>query len=216
MTRMMTTLGASALGVTALVGLLGSSAALAAEQPRTNNLAEVPTGTYQLDGSHSKATWAVDHYGFSTYQGQFTGLTGTLKLADDPADSELNIEIPLEEVVTGGALDDHLASDDFFNVAENPTASFRSTRIELDDDNEATIEGELTFNGQTHPLTLEAEFNQAAVYPFDETYRLGFDGEAEMMRSDWGLDYLLPEGDSAMGISDRVELDIEAEFTPQQ
>ncbi|WP_204352718.1 YceI family protein [Salinicola halophilus] len=215
MTRTMTTRGASALGITTLVGLLSSGAVLAAEQPETNDISEVPTGTYQLDGSHSKTTWAVDHYGFSTYQGQFTGITGTLKLADDPAQSELNIEIPLDQVLTGSSLDDHLASDDFFDVEQNPTATFRSTQIELDDDNEATIEGELTFNGQTHPLTIEAEFNQAAVYPFDENYRLGFDGEAEMMRSDWGLDYLLPEGDSAMGISDAVELEIEAEFTPQ-
>ncbi|WP_223160942.1 YceI family protein [Salinicola aestuarinus] len=210
MNRTMTT-----LGVTTLVGLMSSGAVLAAEQPETNDIAEVPAGTYDLDGSHSKITWAVDHYGFSTYQGQFTGITGTLTLAEDPAQSELNIEIPLDQVVTGGALDDHLASDDFFDVDENPTATFRSTQIALDDDNEATIEGELTFNGQTHPLTLEADFNQAAVYPFDKNYRLGFDGEAEMMRSDWGLDYLLPEGDSVMGISDEVELEIEAEFTPQ-
>ncbi|RKR04354.1 polyisoprenoid-binding protein YceI [Kushneria sinocarnis] len=212
MVRMMTGLGA-----VVLAGMLGSGAALAAQQnPETRNIEEVPAGSYALDALHSKVTWGVDHYGFSTYQGQFTGITGSLKLADDPAESQLDIEIPLDQVITGSDLNEHLQSEDFFNTSAHPTATFRSTSITMEDDNEATIEGELTLNGQTHPLTIEAEFNRAAVYPYDKNYRLGFDGEATLTRSHYGIDYLLPEGDDDMGISDEVELDIEAEFVPNQ
>ncbi|MFC0266728.1 YceI family protein [Kushneria aurantia] len=212
MMRSTTTLSAAVFA-----GMLASSAALASSQtPQTQDIDDVPAGTYSLDSLHSKVTWAVDHYGFSTYQGQFSGITGTLELADDPADSSLNIEIPLDQVITGSALDDHLQGEDFFNTSQHATATFTSTRIEMDGDDEATIHGDLTLNGQTHPLTIDAHFNRAAIYPFDETYRLGFDGEATLTRSEWGITYILPEGDNGMGISDDVELDIEAEFTPQQ
>ncbi|WP_106419323.1 YceI family protein [Salinicola tamaricis] len=202
------------LGAAGLVTLLGSTSALAAPPPATRDITQVLAGTYRLDPLHSKVTWAVDHYGFSTYQGQFTAASGTLALAEDPTRSQLTIQIPLDQVVTGSALDEHLAGDDFFDVAVNPIATFRSTRITLAGDNQATIEGQLTLNGQTHPLTLDATFNRAAVYPYDDTYRLGFDADAEMRRSDWGIDFLLPKGSDGMGISDRVALEIEAEFTP--
>lgn len=205
----------TALSAAVLTGMLASSAALAGEQPATDSLEEVPTGTYDLDGLHSKITWAVDHYGFSTYQGQFTEVTGSLELAEALTESQLMIEIPLAQVLTGSDLDDHLQSEDFFNTEENATATFRSTSIEMDGDDEGTITGDLTLNGQTHEITIDATFNQADVYPFDENYRLGFDGEATLTRSDYGIDYLLPEGDSNMGISDEVELHIAAEFIPE-
>ena len=70
----------------------------------------------------------------------------------------------------------------------------------------ADITGDLTLHGVTRPVTLEAEFNQAGVNPVDKTYSLGFDAEAKIMRSDFGITAYLP------GVGDEVELDIEAEL----
>lgn len=203
------------LSAAVLAGMLSAGTAMADQQkPETNNINDVPAGTYSLDALHSRVSWSVDHYGFSTYEGQFVDLSGDLRLGEDPSNSQLTIEIPLNQVLTGSDLSEHLQGEDFFNTAEHATATFKSTSIVVDDDNEATINGELTLNGYTQPLTIEAEFNRAAIYPYDEKYRLGFDGEATLKRSDYGIKYLLPEG-NGQGISDEVELDIAAEFVPQ-
>ncbi|OHV10540.1 YceI family protein [Kushneria phosphatilytica] len=203
----------SVVGASLVLSLAGGQA-MAADQPETGSITEVPAGHYTLDPLHSKITWGVDHYGFSHYEGQFVDLSGSLQLAEKPSKSQVSVQLPLAEVLTGSALSEHLQGEKFFNSAQYPKASFKSTSIEMTGDDSAKITGELTLNGQTHPLTIDATFNQAAVYPFDKQYRLGFDGTATLKRSDYGIDYLMPEK-GQKGISDEVRLDIEAEFVPQ-
>ncbi|WP_456268069.1 YceI family protein [Kushneria sp. AK178] len=206
----------TALSAAVVAGMLSAAPAMAAQQtPETDDINDVPAGNYMIDPLHSKITWGVDHYGFSTYEGQFVDLSGSLRLGEDPEESNLRIEIPLDSVLTGSDLTEHLQSEDFFNSEEYGTATFTSTSIEIDDDDEATITGDLALNGQTHPVEIEAEFNRGGVYAFDEKYHIGFSGEATIKRSDYAIDYLLPTDDE-QGVSDEVTLRIEAEFVPEQ
>lgn len=206
----------TALSAAVLAGMLSIAPAMAdQQQPKTDNINDVPAGNYTIDPLHSKITWGVDHYGFSNYEGQFVDLSGSLRLGEDPADSNLKIEIPLNKVLTGSDLSEHLQGENFFNSAEHATATFTSTSIEIDGDDEATITGNLALNGQTHPVEIDAEFNRGAVYPFDEKYHIGFNGEATIKRSDFAINYLMPE-DNKQGISDEVTLQIEAEFVPEK
>ncbi|RZJ32961.1 MAG: YceI family protein, partial [Brevundimonas sp.] len=76
--------------------------------------------------------------------------------------------------------------------------------------NEATVVGDLTLRGVTRPVTIEVEFNQAGP-SMGNTYKAGFDGEATIKRSEFGINYGIP-----MGLSDEVELHLEGEFTLQQ
>ncbi|CAM5726439.1 Polyisoprenoid-binding protein OS=Streptomyces fumanus OX=67302 GN=GCM10018772_53570 PE=4 SV=1 [Streptomyces fumanus] len=46
--------------------------------------------------------------------------------------------------------------------------------------------GDLTILGTTRPLTIDLEFNGAAKDPFGYE-RVGFEGKAEILRSEWGL-----------------------------
>ncbi|GHC29252.1 polyisoprenoid-binding protein [Kushneria pakistanensis] len=203
------------LGAALLAGLLSAAPVMADKAPETDNINDVPAGNYTIDPLHSKITWGVDHYGFSHYEGQFADLSGELRLGEEPGNSNLKIQIPLNKVLTGSDLGEHLQGEDFFNSAEYGTATFTSTSIEIDGDNEATITGDLALNGQTHPVEIEAEFNRGGIYAFDEKYHIGFSGEATIKRSDYAINYLLPEDDK-QGISDEVTLRIEAEFVPEQ
>ncbi|ART63843.1 YceI family protein [Kushneria marisflavi] len=203
------------LSAAVLAGMLSIAPAMADQQtPETDNINDVPAGNYTIDPLHSKITWGVDHYGFSHYEGQFVDLSGSLRLGEDPADSNLKIEIPLNRVLTGSDLSEHLQGEKFFNSSKHPTATFTSTSIELDGDDEATIIGDLSLNGQTHSVEIDAEFNRGGVYAFDKKYHIGFNGEATIKRSDFAINYLMPEGDQ-QGISDEVKLQIEAEFVPE-
>ena len=198
-----------AVGAMALSLLAGG--AVVAQAALTRVPSEVQAGDYRLDSAHGKITWSVDHLGFSKYYGQFVNVSAELTL--DPANptaSTLTATIPLTDVDSNSdGLNRHLQTADFFDTANHPVATFRSTHIMLDPakPNEAMVHGELTLRGVTRPVTMEVEFNQAG--QTRGGYKAGFDGEATIKRSDFGITYALP------GVSDEVELHIEGEFVKQ-
>lgn len=199
----------AAAGVAALALLAGG--AVVAQSALTKVPSEVRAGAYALDAAHGKITWSVDHLGFSKYYGQFVNVAAELTLDPaNPAASTLTATIPLTDVAPNDdGLKRHLQTPDFFDTANHPVATFRSVHIMLDPSkpNEAMVHGELTLRGVTKPVTMEVEFNQAG--QTRGGYKAGFDGEATIKRSDFGITYALP------GVSDEVELHIEGEFVKQ-
>ncbi|CAN7394354.1 YceI family protein [Brevundimonas sp. LjRoot202] len=186
--------------------------AVVAQAALTQAPAEVQAGTYKLDPDHGKVTWSVDHLGFSTYVGQFVNARADLTLDPaNPSASTLTATIPLTEVDTNSdGLDAHLQTADFFDTANHPVATFvsRSVTVDADDPSEAVVVGDLTLRGVTRPVTMDVEFNQAGP-SMGGAYRAGFDGEATIKRSDFGVDYALPV------LGDEVTLHIEGEFIRQ-
>lgn len=193
----------AALGVAVLSG-----GAIAQSDALTQNPVEVRSGSYVLDPAHGKITWSVDHMGFSTYVGQFTDVAATLDLdVRNPAASTLSATIDTDSVGTlNDQLDSHLRTADFLDTANFPQAQFTATSMRLIDRDSAAITGNLTLRGVTRPVTIEADFNQAGINPVDQKYTLGFDGEATIKRSDFGINHGLPM------LGDEVTLSLEAEF----
>ncbi|RZJ33306.1 MAG: polyisoprenoid-binding protein [Brevundimonas sp.] len=202
----------AAVGVASVALLTGG--AVVAQAALTKVPSEVTAGAYKLDSDHGKITWSVSHMGFSTYTGQFVNVQAELSLnTANPAASTLTATIPLADVASGNtALNGHLQTADFFDTANHPTATFvsRSVTVDADDANEATVVGDLTLRGVTRPVTIEVEFNQAGP-SMGNTYKAGFDGEATIKRSEFGINYGIP-----MGLGDEVKLHLEGEFTLQQ
>ena len=112
-------------------------------------------------------------------------------------------------MTTSEKLNAHLKTADFFDTANHPVATFvsRSITVDAEDPTEATVVGDLTLRGVTKPVTIAVEFNGAGTVM--GAYKSGFDGEATIKRSDFGITYALP------GVSDEVELHIEGEFVKQ-
>lgn len=187
-------------------GAIGQTADTIVHDP-----AAVRAGTYVLDPSHGKITWSVSHMGFSSYVGQFTDVSGTLKLDPKmPSASTLNATVETDSVGTlNEALDHHLKTADFLDTAAFPTAKFAASRIRMVDADSAEIDGNLTLRGVTKPITILADFNQAGVNPVDGKYSVGFDGHARIKRSEFGVSYGLPM------LGDDVTLHFEAEFKLQ-
>lgn len=197
----------------ALLGLLSLAPARAADDPAapvapSTDPTQVRPGAYVLDPDHGKITWSVSHLGYSTYYGQFAGLTGTLTLDPKaPEKSQLSVSVPLGGVITGSTrLNEHLAAPDFFDTAKFPAASFTATKVEPTSPTTARITGDLNLRGAVRPLAIDATFNQAGIHPVDQRYTVGFDGRAVIKRSEFGINAFLPQ------LGDEVTLRIEGEF----
>jgi polyisoprenoid-binding protein YceI len=185
--------------------ILSPAAASAQSSP---NPAEVKAGTFAADPGHTKITWSVNHFGFSTYVGQFSQVAGTLKL-DPKALGATALDATVQTASLGTfnpALDTHVKSPDFLDVAKFPTATFKATDVKATGDRTADIAGDLTLHGVTKPVVIQATFNRGGANPVDKTYRLGFSGRTVIKRSDFGIKTYVP------AIGDEVTLQIEAEF----
>ena len=188
---------------------------LPTEAPGKPDKSRIVAGTYTGDPTHSMIGWRVNHLGFNDYFGLFGQLGGTLTL--DPANlaaTKVTATIPVSKIVTvDAALTAHLlkpAGDsgkaDFFGA--NPAdATFVSTSvIPSADGMSATVNGNLTLNGVTKPVTLSAKFVGAGTNFFNKALTVGFHGDAVIKRSDFGLGFFAPL------VSDEVALAISIDF----
>ena len=203
------------LGLVALAISAPIVAQPAMQKPGARNAAAVSGGTYTADAGHTLVRWEVDHLGFSPYFGIFGDVTGTLTL--DPknvAAAKVSVTIPVSKVTTASAgLTAHLlkaapagGKADFFGAAP-ADATFVSTKVTPRGD-KATIVGNLTLNGVTRPVTLNAQFYGAGKMPADMGGKenVGFRATASIKRSDFGISMGIPL------VSDEVKLDIAAAF----
>lgn len=191
-----------------LVAALGAGASVHAQGGAITDPAAVQAGAYTLETSHARVLFATSHMGFSTWYGDFTGATGTLSL--DPkniAAAKLEVTIPTASVTTTNAkLDEELKSPAWFDAAQYPTITFKSTKVTPTGPNTAQVTGDLTFHGVTRPVTLDATFKASGVNPMNKAYTVGFEVKGALKRSDFGVKTYVPL------IGDDVDLTISAPF----
>ena len=168
------------------------------------------TGDYTIDPAHSTLGFVARHAMVTNVKGKFDEFTGTLHLdGSDPAKSTASIDVKMDSIETGSAdRDGHLKSSDFFKTDEFPTMTFRSTSAEALGGEDYRITGDLTILGTTKPLTIDLEFNGAAKDPFGNE-RVGFEGKAEIKRSEWGLTWNAALETGGVLISDKIKLNFD-------
>ncbi|KMW56551.1 Protein yceI precursor [Candidatus Rhodobacter oscarellae] len=162
---------------------------------------------YVLDASHSQIVFNYSHLGYSTTWGMFSGFDGEIMFDQaNPAASSVSVSFPVMTMFTGWEKRDaHLFSADFFDAAEDEMVTFASTGIEVTGDNTAKITGDLTLNGVTKPVVLDAVMNQSGDHPMAKTPWAGFDATTTLVRSDFGV------GAFAPFVSDEVQVMISIE-----
>ncbi|MET8245906.1 YceI family protein [Streptomyces sp. NPDC005202] len=168
------------------------------------------TGDYTIDPAHSTLGFVARHAMVTNVKGKFNDFTGTLHLdGGDPSRSTASIDVKMDSIDTGSAdRDGHLKSSDFFKTDEHPTMTFRSTKAEALGGDHYRITGDLTILGVTKPLTIDLEFNGAAKDPFGNE-RVGFEGKAEILRSEWGLTWNAALETGGVLVSDKIKLNFD-------
>lgn len=154
---------------------------------------------YTLDSSHSQIVFSYNHLGFSTTYGMYSGFSGDVMFdAENPANSSVSVTFPAESMITGW--DDRsahfLQSGDFFKLGDFPDVTFVSTGIEVTGEGTALITGDLTLNGVTKEVVLDAVLNAQTdsypVPPFEGRAAIGVNATTTLIRSDYNLGAFTP------------------------
>lgn len=167
------------------------------------------TGQWAIEPAHSSVGFTVRHLGLSKVRGQFNTFTGSVEIAEDLLASSVTASVDLSSIDTNNPdRDGHLQSTDFFGVENHPQMTFTSTGV-----SESTLEGDLTLNGVTKPVSFDLEFHGVVVDGYGLT-RAGFSAAGKISRSDYGVDFNMPVGLDGMLIGDKIEIELEIQAVP--
>ena len=165
---------------------------------------------YNVDPYHTFANFSLDHLGLATIFGRFDKNAG--KFSFDRAAKTGSVEFTVEtaSVTTGDndkgsrarSRDEHLRSADFFNVAEFPRMTFKSTAVHFGPEYPTSVEGNLTLLGTTKPVTLTFERFKCNVGTPPRKDRCGGNAVGKFKRSDFGMKAGIPS------IGDEVAVNI--------
>ena len=169
---------------------------------------------WKIDPMHSEADFAIKHMAISTVHGSFHGLSGMITL--DPANlakSSVEATIPVDTVDTGVApRDNDLKSPRFFDAAQFPTMTFKSTSVHKAGDH-YDVTGDLTLHGVTKPVVLKLEELGKEETGMDKkSVHRGFTATTTINRQDFGLAFngTLSSGDAVLSDEVKIEIDIDA------
>ncbi|MCY0921303.1 MULTISPECIES: YceI family protein [unclassified Streptomyces] len=165
------------------------------------------TGDYVIDPAHSSIGFTVRHAMVTNVRGSFADHEGSLHLdGADPSRSTAAIDVKITSVDTGIAdRDGHLRGGDFFDAETFPLMTFRSTGAAQLGGDAYRITGDLTIKDVTRPLSIDLGFNGSATDVYGNE-RVGFEGSAEILRSDWGLTWNAALETGGVMVSDKVKL----------
>ncbi len=148
---------------------------------------------YTLTGDNTKVTF-VGKKPDGKHTGGFGKLAGTATVTDgDLAKTKIEVDIDTDSIFADDAkLATHLKNADFFDVKNQPKATFKSTKVEKGEKG-YTITGDLTLLGKTKPVTFPATIT-------DKDGKIVVVASFSIDRTQWGMIY------GKGKIDDKVEL----------
>lgn len=173
--------------------------------------------SWKIDPAHSEVNFTVRHMMISNVRGRFEDFTGTVEFdQENPALSSVDVQIEAASINTREEKrDNHLRSADFFDVENHPYLNFKSKRIELLDDTQGRITGDLTIRGVTREVVLETEFNGMSQSPWGFN-SAGFSASTNINRKDWGLTWNMALETGGVLVSDDIKIAIELEIIEEK
>jgi polyisoprenoid-binding protein YceI len=183
--------------------------------PATTTATELPlaAGAWPLDTMHSGVHFKVRHIGLSTVHGRFNRFDATLTVGETLADTRVEATVEMSSVDTNQPdRDAHLRSTDWFAADRHPQMTFRSTGIRVVGEDEYALDGDLTINGVTRPVTLDTAFNGVETLPADGTTHAGFSAATTVNRDDFGIDFNIPLGAGTFALGKKITVELELQF----
>ena len=174
----------------------------------------ITPGTHTIDATHSNVEFAVKHMMISTVKGRFGDVSGTVTV---PATGEPAVDVTIKAASIDtrvDARDNHLRSQDFFDVEKFPTLRFVSTAATRTDDG-YTLVGDLTIRDVTRPVTLTVVEEGAGIDPWGNA-KSAFSAVGKINRSDFGLNWNAALETGGVLVSEEVKLSFDVQLVAQK
>jgi polyisoprenoid-binding protein YceI len=143
--------------------------------------------TYIIDPTHTFPSFEFSHMGVSVWRGKFDKTSGTIVIDRVAKTGSVDIHVDPASINFGlAAMDDKARSEDFFNVAKYPTATYKGT-LKFEGDTPKSIVGEITLLGVTKPLTLTINSTKCIPHPMTGKEFCGADAQGELNWSEFGM-----------------------------
>ncbi len=169
-------------------------------------------GEYTIDPVHSFVDFIAQHLTVGQIRGSFHPLTGTIRIADDPILSSLDISIDTASISTRNATrDEDLRSERFLDVKKFPKMTYHSTGVTPEPRGHLAVEGELTIRDITRPVSIDSVFTGIVDDPWGNM-RLAFDGSAKISRRDFGIMTDLMEETGGLLVGKDIVINIATEL----
>ena len=143
---------------------------------------------FVIDSAHTYPFFEINHLGWSTTRGLFRKVTGTATLDFAAKQGSAEIVIDAGSLDTADAKrDEHLRGEDFLDVAQYPSITFKSDKLSFKGDKLVKADGQLTLHGVTRPVTLTFAQFKCGEHPVYKKHYCGADATATLKRSDFGI-----------------------------
>jgi polyisoprenoid-binding protein YceI len=172
---------------------------------------------WAFDVYHSSVTFTIRHM-MSKVRGQMQIKEGWIEVDnDDLSTARVDVVLDAASIDTGVEMrDNHLRSaDGHFDVANYPTITFASKRVEGKDPGNFKVIGDLTIHGKTKEVALDASFNGEGNDPRGNR-RVSFEAQTKLNRKDYDLTWnqALEAGGFILGDDVKLEIGVEAVPAP--
>jgi polyisoprenoid-binding protein YceI len=157
--------------------------------PAMASLAIAGAEKWEIDKNHSHVYFDVRHT-YATVRGQFDDFSAELQF--DPGNlpvSRVAFEVSTKSINTGiPNRDNHLRSEDFFEVKKYPSMTFQSTGLKKIGEHQYSLEGDLAIKGKTKKVALPLTYFGTRENPL-KTGQLvaGFETRFSIDRLDFGV-----------------------------
>ena len=170
--------------------------------------------TWKIDSSHSSVSFSVTHMMVSTVRGVAAAPSGTLEYdGKSPSSIKIDASVDANTISTNNEKrDGHLKTDDFFDVANNPTITFKSKKATAGTKpGTFTIVGDLMIRGTTKEVTFEGTGPSPVVKGMRGESRVGASVTGKINRLDYGLKWNPALEAGGVVVSNEVSLTIDIE-----
>lgn len=175
------------------------------------------SGTYAIDPAHSSLGFVARHAMVTKVRGNFNELEGSGVFdADDPSQSHFEVTIQSASIDTRNSdRDNHLRSNEFFDMENHPTITFKSTAISKASGDTFHVDGDLTIKGISKPISFDLEMSGPEKDAFGAV-RIGLEGSTSVNRRDWDLNWNMPLDSGGVLVSEKVTLEFEVSAVKQE
>lgn len=172
---------------------------------------------WNMDPSHSELLFKVKHLMITNVKGEFRNFDVKVESeGEDFSQAEVEVSIDASSIFTNNAdRDKHLTSADFFDTEKFDRITFKSSELNMLDEDNYQLKGLLTIKGVSKEVILDGDFGGFMKDPYGNE-KAGFSLSGKFNRKDWGLNWNAALETGGVMVSEEVRLSAEVQLVKQQ